>query len=150
MNELTCYNWKCSKKNRKLLKKDKFVTNERKISLSWYSFILFMKLRLIVFVSHIILSENLLNETKKMIQNRNFELVLNFACDFEQFYGSCFFQWLKRQGIIQEFNLGVGSHVSIALWFEVCSWRFSEVWGVHWKLPLLVSLPTLLYITMLL
>ena len=56
---------KMFQKKQKTIKKDKFVTNERKISLSCYSFILFMKLRLIVFVSHIILSENLLNETKK-------------------------------------------------------------------------------------
>ena len=53
------------KKPRKLSKKDKFITNERKICLSCYNFIFFMKLRLIVFVSHVILSENLLNETKK-------------------------------------------------------------------------------------
>ena len=26
------------------------------------------------------------------------------------------------QGIIQEFNLGVGSHVRITLWYEFCSW----------------------------
>ena len=31
-----------------------------------------------------------------------------------------------QQRIIQEFNLGVGSHVSITLWCELYSWR---VWG---------------------
>ena len=29
-------------------------------------------------------------------------------------------------GIIEEFNLGVGSHVSITLWCKFCSWG---VWG---------------------
>ena len=29
---------------------------------------------------------------------------------------------LKFQGIIQEFNLGVDSHVSITLWCKLCSW----------------------------
>ena len=44
-------------------------------------FIFFIKLRLkfqlIVFISHVIFIENL-NETKNMIQHRNFELLLNF------------------------------------------------------------------------
>ena len=55
-------------KTRKLSKNDKFVTNKTKICLFCYSFIILMKLRLnfqlIVFISHIILSENVLNETK--------------------------------------------------------------------------------------
>ena len=28
----------------------------------------------------------------------------------------------RHRGIIQEFNLGVGSHVSITLWCKLCSW----------------------------
>ena len=31
----------------------------------------------------------------------------------------------NSQGIIQEFNLGVGSHVSITLWCNLCSWAVS-------------------------
>ena len=60
MNELTCYNLKCPKKTRKLPKIDKFVYFVT-------IFINFMKLRinfqLITFISHVILSENLLNDT---------------------------------------------------------------------------------------
>ena len=52
-------------------KNDKFVRSKIKICL----FILFMKLvlnfRLIVFISQVILSENLLNKKKKMMQHRN-------------------------------------------------------------------------------
>ena len=57
------------KKTRKLSKNDKFLTNKTKICLLSYGFIFFMKLRLnyqmIVFISHVTLSENLLNEAKK-------------------------------------------------------------------------------------
>ena len=31
-----------------------------------------------------------------------------------------------NQGIIQEFNLGIDSHVSITLWCELCSWGVWE------------------------
>ena len=60
MNELTCFNSKCSKKTRNPSKNDKFVTNETKSCLFYYSFINFMKLslnfHLIVFISHVTLS----------------------------------------------------------------------------------------------
>ena len=58
-----------------------------------------MKLRLnfqlAVSISHVILSENL-NETKKKSQYKNFKLILNFKCDFSQFYGPHFFQRLSN------------------------------------------------------
>ena len=39
MNELTCFNWKYSKKTRKLSKNDKFVTSKTKIYLFyWFYF----------------------------------------------------------------------------------------------------------------
>ena len=53
-------------KTRKLSKDDKVLTNKLKF-VYFVSFIFFMKLRL--FISHVILSENLLNETKKIIQH---------------------------------------------------------------------------------
>ena len=59
------------KTTRKLSKNNKFVTNETKICLFYYSFIISQKLsltfQLIVFISHVILSENLLNKTKKIV-----------------------------------------------------------------------------------
>ena len=33
MNELTCFNWKCSKKPRKLSKNDKFVTSKTNLAI---------------------------------------------------------------------------------------------------------------------
>ena len=55
--------------DRKLSKNDKFLTNKTKIYLFCYSFIFFLKLKLnfqlIVFISHVILLGNYLNETKK-------------------------------------------------------------------------------------
>ena len=39
-----------------------------------YSQKLNLTFQLIVFISHVILSENLLNETKKIVQHRNVEL----------------------------------------------------------------------------
>ena len=43
MNKLTCFNWKYSKKTRKLSKNDKFVTSKTKICL-FYWFYLFYKI----------------------------------------------------------------------------------------------------------
>ena len=69
MTELTCFNWKYSKKTRKLSKNDQFVTNKTKFVYFLTVLSFFMKLRLnfqfTVFISHVLLSENLLNETKK-------------------------------------------------------------------------------------
>ena len=43
------------------------------------------------------------------------------------FSKSCLLSWMTKQtyfqGIMQEFNLGVGSDVSITLWCELCSWE---------------------------
>ena len=50
--------------------------------------------------------------------------------------------FVALQWIIQEFNLGVGSHVSITLWCKLCSWG---VWRVAIRPT--VSPPVLLYIT---
>ena len=65
----------CSKKTSKLSKNDKFVTCKAK-NCFFISFIIFMKLvpnvRLIVFISQVILSGNLPNKKKKkMMQHRN-------------------------------------------------------------------------------
>ena len=65
MIELKCFNRKYSIKIKKLSKNDKFVTNKTKLCLFCYSSILFMKLRLkfplLIFISHVIHSENLVN-----------------------------------------------------------------------------------------
>ena len=68
MTELTCFNWKYSKKTRKLSKNDKFVTNKI-IFLILLVLPVFMKVRLnfqlMVFIGHVIHSEKPLNESKK-------------------------------------------------------------------------------------
>ena len=46
MTELTCFNWKYSKKTRKLSKNDKFVTNKTKFVYFLTVLSFFMKLRL--------------------------------------------------------------------------------------------------------
>ena len=71
MNELTCFNWKyLEKKTRKLSKNDKFVTNKTKTCLFCHSFVFFMKLRqntqIVVFISHVILSETSWVSRKKI------------------------------------------------------------------------------------
>ena len=62
---MKCFNRKYYNKIRKLPKNDKFVTIKTKLCLFCYSSILFMKLRLkfplLIFISHVIHSEDLLN-----------------------------------------------------------------------------------------
>ena len=68
MSELICFNWKYSKKTRKLSKNYNFVTSKTKFVYFLTVVSFFMKLRLnvqlIVFFSRALLSENLFNETK--------------------------------------------------------------------------------------
>ena len=70
---MNCFKWKYSRKARKLSKNGKFVTNKTKICLFCHCFIFFMRLRLgfqLVVVIYDILSENLLNGTTNLIQQR--------------------------------------------------------------------------------
>ena len=68
MTELTCFNRKYSKKTRKLSKNNRFVTNKTKFVYFLTVLSFFMKLRLnfqfIVFISHVLLSENLFKRLK--------------------------------------------------------------------------------------
>ena len=92
----------------------KFVKNKTKICLFCYKLIFVMKLKLkfqsIVFISHNILSENLLNETKKL----NSKEILNLFWDLNAIFSNsrtlAFFQWLthlkKTYKIICKFLMG--------------------------------------------
>ena len=54
---------------------------------------------------------------------------------------------ITKQEIIQEFNLGVGSHVSITLWCELCScgvWEEVGTLSPHSKIPSLFCYISLL------
>ena len=64
--------------------------------------------------------------------------------DFFQFSISLINTWF--QGIIQEFNLGVGSHMSITLWCKLCRGGFAWCWKPLLEAPLFCCVSLICYI----